>query len=251
MDALTSIKDSPVFSALSPRILDELAAAATYRTYQRGRHLWHVGERPMGLAVIASGYLKIVQPGPTGKTAICAISGKGEVLGDLAVLAHIPSRVESVFLTDGAATLIPAGTIETLASREASLALALAAATGDKVMALYDAIDALAAGRVDERVATELLKLDEHFGSTLASGARRVPVPLQRHELAELTATTPETATRVMVRWQNEGVVLTDDEGFTLLDVSKLRKIAGFDAHAEASSVPRSEPSDAARAGAE
>jgi CRP-like cAMP-binding protein len=220
---------SPVFSGIAPGVVDELARAAAWKTYQRGRHLWHVGERPTGLAVIGSGFLKVVQPGPTGKTAICAIVGKGEVLGDLALLSHMPSRVEVVFLTDGCAAIIPAATIEGLAARDATLALAIAAATGDKVMALYDAIDALAAGRVDERMATELLKLDAHFGSTLDDGTRRVPVPLQRHEIAELTATTPETATRIMVQWQNNNVVGTDEDGFTLLDVNRLRQIAGFE----------------------
>ncbi len=191
----------------------------------------------MGLAVIGSGYLKVVQPGPTGKTAICAIVGKGDVLGDLALLAHTPSRVEVVFLTDGSIAMIPAATIESLAARDATLALALAAATGDKVMQLYDAIDALTAGRVDERMATELLKLDARFGGALDDGTRRVPVPLQRHEIAELTATTPETATRIMVQWQNAGVVGTDEDGFTLIDVERLRKIAGL---SEAGEEPKS-----------
>jgi CRP-like cAMP-binding protein len=58
-------------------------------------------------------------------------------------------------------------------------------------------------------------KKDEH-GAYLS-------LSLSRQELADLLGTTLETAIRLMSRWQKEGVVLTEKEGFTIPDLEALR----------------------------
>jgi CRP/FNR family transcriptional regulator len=53
-----------------------------------------------------------------------------------------------------------------------------------------------------------------------------VPVHLSRQEIADLVGTTIETAIRVMSRWQKEGLVETERDGFLIRKIEALREIA-------------------------
>jgi CRP-like cAMP-binding protein len=53
-----------------------------------------------------------------------------------------------------------------------------------------------------------------------------VPVRLTRQEIADLCATTVETAIRVMSRWGKEGLVATERDGFLIPDPAALEVVA-------------------------
>ena len=46
-------------------------------------------------------------------------------------------------------------------------------------------------------------------------------------EIADLAGTTVETAIRIMSRWGKEGLVLTEEDGFVIPDVTRLRALVG------------------------
>ena len=80
---------------------------------------------------------------------------------------------------------------------------------------------------MEARLATLLVQLDERFGDEFDDGTALVPVVLSRQELADLVATSFETAIRAMTKWEREGVVATTQSGFSIMDRTELRKIAG------------------------
>jgi CRP/FNR family transcriptional regulator len=102
---------------------------------------------------------------------------------------------------------------------------------------LHDKIDVLSAGSVNARLATLLIKLYRQFGDEMEGGVARILVPLSRQELADLVATSFETAIRVLTRWERDGVVSTDPDGFTLHDVGALTIASGVSSDDWASSV--------------
>jgi CRP/FNR family transcriptional regulator len=53
-----------------------------------------------------------------------------------------------------------------------------------------------------------------------------IPLTLSRQELADLTGTTIETCIRIMSRWGKEHMVLTEEEGFRVLDPEALEVLA-------------------------
>ena len=56
-----------------------------------------------------------------------------------------------------------------------------------------------------------------------------IPLALSRQEIADLTATTVESAIRVMSRWGREGLVTTEADGFTIPALDALRAAARED----------------------
>jgi CRP/FNR family transcriptional regulator len=70
------------------------------------------------------------------------------------------------------------------------------------------------------------LKLADQIGVAQAGGTF-VPLPLARQELADLTGTTIETAIRIMSRWNKDGVLRTEKDGFLVADRAALEAAAG------------------------
>ncbi|MGH9399441.1 MAG: helix-turn-helix domain-containing protein [Thermoanaerobaculia bacterium] len=67
--------------------------------------------------------------------------------------------------------------------------------------------------------------MGERTGQTRPEGVF-VPLHLSRQDIADLVGTTIETAIRVMSRWQKEGLVETEKNGFLLRDLAALKQIA-------------------------
>ena len=57
-------------------------------------------------------------------------------------------------------------------------------------------------------------------------GGTFIPLPLSRQELADLTGTTIETCIRIMSRWNKEDVLLTEKDGFVVIDRATLEALA-------------------------
>jgi CRP-like cAMP-binding protein len=109
-----------------------------------------------------------------------------------------------------------------------ALASSIASGMWNKLAALHNKIDVLSAGSVEARLATLLVKLYEQFGDDFDDDTSKILVTLSRRELADLVSTSFETAIRVMSRWDREGVLETNADGFTIHNLNTLRDVAGI-----------------------
>jgi CRP/FNR family transcriptional regulator len=80
-------------------------------------------------------------------------------------------------------------------------------------------------GSVEYRAARLFSTLAQRAGQR-RDGGIFVPLHLSRQEIAELVGTTVESAIRLMSRWQKEGVVETEPEGFLIRRIESLRELA-------------------------
>jgi CRP-like cAMP-binding protein len=80
-------------------------------------------------------------------------------------------------------------------------------------------------GTAEARAAKLFLTLTDRMGEA-RDGKTFIGLPLSRQELADLIGTTLETAIRLMSRWQKEGIVLTEKEGFVIADTAALQDLS-------------------------
>jgi CRP/FNR family transcriptional regulator len=229
------LERTPALAGIDPKVLTRLAGASSEASLERGQWLWRAGDNPRALTIIRSGLVKLLRPTSRGRSAICGIFGPPESLGDDALLEGSPYPHAAVVETDTASViLVRRDVLLECANKDPRLALSMARGIQAEVRALHDKIDVLSAGAVDARLALLLLKLYDKFGDDFDDGTSRIPVALTRRELADLVATSFETAIRVMTRWEREGVVSTESDGFTLRNLQRLGDVAhgGTVAHA-------------------
>lgn len=218
----------PLFENVDGQVVERLGTAATHCRYVRGEPLWQAGQAPVALAIVRSGLVKVVRPTPNGHTAICGLFGRSSPLGEVALIKGIAYPSSTLAATKIVSVVaIPRADLLDALSRDPKLSINLLCSLEGRLNMLHDKIDVLSAGSVDARLATLLIKLYRQFGDELDGGVPRIMVPLSRQELADLVATSFETAIRVLSRWERAGVVSTDGDGFTLHDVEALSATSG------------------------
>ena len=94
-----------------------------------------------------------------------------------------------------------------------------------RLVELTNRLAELSGGRVDARLARFFLKLATDMGQSRPDGTF-IPLALSRQELADMIGTTIETAIRIMSRWGKENLVLTEKDGFVVVDRGALEAVA-------------------------
>jgi CRP/FNR family transcriptional regulator, nitrogen oxide reductase regulator len=222
------LERTALFNGIARPVVEKLAEAAVTEAHARGSMIWRVGEVPQALLFVKSGLVKLTRPAARGRTSLCGLFGAPTTLGELVLVKGMPYQNAAVAATANVAIVsIPRELVLSSVRSNPELALNLFCGFEEKFAVLHDKIDVLSAGSVEARLATLLVKLYAQFGDELADGSLRIGVPLSRQELADMVSTSFETAIRVLSRWEREGTVATDGDGFTIGDLVRLREVSG------------------------
>lgn len=222
------LEHNALFSGVAPELVRGLAGAATIQSHARGALLWRVGDMPAALSLLKNGLVKLTRPAARGRTSLCGLVGAPSSVGELVLVKGVPYQNSALAATASVTVVsIPRAAMLEALRLDSRLALNLFCGFEQKLSALHDKIDVLSAGSVEARLATLLSKLYAQFGDELADGTLRIGVPLSRQELADMVSTSFETAIRVLSRWERQGTVRTDSDGFTLGDWNQLLEIGG------------------------
>jgi CRP-like cAMP-binding protein len=85
-------------------------------------------------------------------------------------------------------------------------------------------VSQLSVHSVEQRIAHLLLRLARKFGQPSEVG-RLIQAPLSREDLAEMTGTTTESASRVISQWQKAGWIETGRQWIAVKENEKLKEI--------------------------
>jgi CRP/FNR family transcriptional regulator len=219
------LQSSPIFRRLSAEDRTRLAPHARIRDYGRGDQIFAEGSPSDRFYVIASGRVKVFKMTPAGKDVILEIFGVGDPLGAVAVYEGWPFPASAVALEDTTCITLERSAFFSLLEHHPSLVRGLLLGLTYRLIELTNRLAELTGGRVEPRFARLFLKLAGEVG-TPARGGTFIAMPLSRQELADLTGTTIETAIRIMSRWGKQGIVLTEKDGFILLDSKALEVLS-------------------------
>lgn len=228
MGVLEALERTPVMAAVDRDVLSALARTASLRTLRRRERLWNAGDTPRYFVVVRRGVLKVVRPIAAGRSVICGLFGPPDSVGELAMIKGVVYPASAIAVTEQVeVVLVPGERVLEAMRTHSDLAQGLVCNAQAKVANLLQRIDVLSAGTVEERLAHLLISLYERFGDDFDGGYSNIPIHLSRQELAELVGTSTETAIRVMSRWERDGMVTCDGNGFTLWDLKALRAVSG------------------------
>ena len=215
----------PVFRRLAPDDRTRVAEVSRLHVYPKGDVLFSEGEIPDRFCVVAEGRVKVFKMTHAGKDVILEVFGAGDPLGAVAVYEGHPYPASAVALQTTTCVEIPRGAFFALLERHPSLVRGLLAGLTMRMVELTNRVADLTGGRVEPRVARLFLKMAHEQGQADRGGIF-IPVAISRQELADLTGTTIETCIRIMSRWNKDGIVRTDKDGFVVLDRNELDAIS-------------------------
>ena len=221
------LQSTPIFRKLSADDRSRLLPHARIRDYGKGEQIFAEGTPSDRFYMIASGRVKVFKMTPAGKDVILEIFGVGDPLGAVAVYEGWPFPASAVAIEDTTCITIERAAFFALLESHPTLVRGLLLGLTHRLIELTNRLAELTGGRVEPRFARLFLKLAGDVGKP-DRGGTFIPMALSRQELADLTGTTIETAIRIMSRWGKQQIVLTEKDGFVVIDAAALEDLAAI-----------------------
>src|SRR5262245_2053320 len=95
-----------VLQGAEPAVIQHFADRATLRQLRRGEVLWQAGDASDVWAIVRSGLIKLVRRAPHGRSAICALHGPPDCVGELPALRGAPFTTSAIAATSSASVVI-------------------------------------------------------------------------------------------------------------------------------------------------
>ena len=213
----------PILASLTDEGRAALDPLCELRAYEKGSTLFDEGDPAHVIHFLFLGRVKIVKAGPD-RDLILEILGPGEPVGAVAVFEERPYPATAIALEPSGTISIPEREFFHLIEKRPEITRRLLAGLTMRLMALNRRLADMT-GSVEYRAARLFSTLADRAGQRREGGVF-VPIRLSRQEIADLAGTTIETAIRVMSRWQKEGLVETERDGFLIRRIEHLRGLA-------------------------
>lgn len=196
----------PVFHGLTPEELRSVRTSARSRMLRRGEVLFSQGDPATHAYVLEAGRMRLVQVFPDGRAVIHRILTPGEFFGGIAALGEARYPVSAEALEDSMVLGWSGEAMQRLLLRHPRVALNLLRLQARRIEELQERVQELISERVERRVARAVLRLARQAGRRTEEGIL-IDLPLSREDLANLTGTTLFTTSRILSRWERQGIV--------------------------------------------
>src|SRR5216684_9238606 len=124
-DKRALLQNNYLFSKLSPKHIDRLAACVVGKSVARGTSIFAKGDPGSCLFAICEGTVKISVPSVDGRDAVFNLIGKGDIFGEIAMLDGRPRTADVVAITDCELFIIERRDFLPLVREEPEIALKL------------------------------------------------------------------------------------------------------------------------------
>jgi CRP/FNR family transcriptional regulator len=203
------------------REVDELVFAR--RRLRRGEHLYRAGESFKSFYAFRSGFFKAYVDGPDGQSQVIGFPMAGEVVGLDGIETDV-HRLNVVTLDDGEACVIPYAHFESLAMRVPALQRQLHKLMSREIVREQELMTLLGGMRAEARVAAFLLALSEKFAKRGYS-ATQFRLRITREEIGSYLGLKLETVSRILSKFQENGLIGVELRSVAIVDAKTLAKI--------------------------
>ncbi len=238
MDQRTVLARHPVYAALPPEVIAQLAARGVFRRYRRGDSIWKKGDPAREFYVVVQGLVALFVPCGAGRSIMVGLFEPGQSVGDVQALEGT-AYTSAAFAFTTPQTVLALDRAEVLAALAMHGAAALALGRGlGRVNEQLTRRLALSTTTADARLARILLDLGERFGDELEDGSVLIPLRVTRAQLASLVGATVETTIRTLSRWHRDGHIVSDELGIVIKHPAQLASLAGNEETAGPEAAP-------------
>lgn len=203
--------------------LDELTS--TKRRLVRGTALYHIGDPFDSLYAVRSGAFKTVGVSSNGDQKVTGFYLPGEVLG-LDAIGRGEHNYTAVALEDSEVCVIVFSRLQEFALRIPELQQQLFRLLSNDITRDHGLMLLLGGMSAEQRLAAFLLSLSRRY-RRLGYSAERFNLRMTREDIGSYLGLTLETVSRLLSRFQREGLVGMQQREVELKDADRLMKLVG------------------------
>jgi CRP-like cAMP-binding protein len=207
----------PFYKGLPASTIRDINELFTERGYAAGEIIYLEKSPASRLYVVADGNVKLMRHTLSGKDVMLDILNQGEFFGSM-THTEDDTYSETAHAHSPVCTLsIEGDDFRQILSSHPPVAMKVMDIMAQRLREAHEMVRLLSVSSVEQRLAQVLLKLGDKLGESVDVGLL-IQLPLGRADLAELTGTTTETASRVMSQLQKEGLIQTGRRWVAILD---------------------------------
>jgi CRP/FNR family transcriptional regulator len=212
------LRSVPALASLPRELLSELGALCASRRVSGGASLFEQGVVANDLAVLVSGAVKVVRTtthalGET--TVVLEVARAPALLLGASLFDGQPELASVVTLRASHVLTFDRRVVQRLVGQYPAFGRMLLLHLGQVVRRNVRRIDEVASGPVDDRVRHLLEGLALEHGTPFGQG-RFIAIPLRRKDIACMVNATTETVSRVLARFEREGLTRSTRDGIWL-----------------------------------
>lgn len=221
------LKKDQLFEGLSPDQLGLLMESGVTHTFKKKEIIFREGGIPTGIFYIQAGKVKKYKATVKGGEQIFYICGEGELLGYHALLGEEYYPDSAATIQDSEITFIPKESFLLVLRNSPALSNALLKALGHEFSLFINNITNLATKTVRERLAFNLLILDEKFKLS-TKPAIHSEIDMSRTDLANMVGTAKETLVRLLQEFKRDSLIESNGRMIRIINRSGIIKEANM-----------------------
>jgi CRP-like cAMP-binding protein len=219
------ISSLPLFDGFAPEALDEMLAEARSQRTPKGVHVFAQGAQATSYFLLLHGRVRACKVTSAGEQIVMRFVGPGELFGVAPAIGAKVYPANAVAAVDSVVLAWPAAAWSALAARHSSLAAGLMRALGERLEEAQTRIAEMSTQAVERRVANALLRLAAQGGRREGEGVA-FDFPISQQDIAEMTATTLFTVSRIFTAWEAAGLIATGRQKILIRDPHGLAVLA-------------------------
>lgn len=218
------LKTFPLFADLSEADRNLVLARMVVRRFGRNSPIIFEDDIGNSLFVIVKGRVKISHISSGGGEAILAILGEGDFFGELSVIDGLGRSATVTAIDDVELMMLRRGDFMELLERIPKIAISLLKELAGRIRKSDTHIRSLSLLDARGRVASTLVRLAEDIGRIRDGRVVIEELPLQR-DLASIAGTSRETISRILSRFEADGIIRIDKGTLIFTDFENFKKM--------------------------
>lgn len=188
------------------------------RVYKKKDFIFMEGAQPIYLYFISKGEVKTYKSNNDGKELITGLHHQGQFIGFLPLLENKPNNETAVVLKESEIYLIPQQDFLTMIYTNKEIARKFISMLSSNLYQAENTLLELAYQSVRQRVATALVKLNNHNNGT----DKNHIITVARKDISAMVGTSTESLNRTLADFKEEGIIEISDSGLKILNSGRL-----------------------------
>ncbi|QIX62296.1 response regulator [Hymenobacter lutimineralis] len=188
---------------------------------RRKQAVYREGDEPTRLYFVQAGRVKTTKTTAAGKELITGIYQAGEFFGYKALLEHSPHHDSAIAVEDATLLHIPGEDFMQLLLRNPEVSQQFIHLLAGNVREREEQLVDMAYNSLRKRVADALLRLHEQAST---SAPEQPLIQLSRDDMAALIGTAPESLSRTLSEFRQDGIIELNNKFIRVLLPEKLRR---------------------------
>ncbi|SFQ26315.1 cAMP-binding domain of CRP or a regulatory subunit of cAMP-dependent protein kinases, partial [Tranquillimonas alkanivorans] len=220
------LREVPPFRRLDRPQVREILDQATPRRFEEGAPAFREGDPADRFYLLLDGFIRVMRTTPGGEQVTSLHIPSGQLFGIAAALGRDTYPATAMCAGECLTLFWPMRLWHPFVAKYDGFAEEGYKTVGTRVNEMNTRIMELATQQVEQRVAGALLRLVKQTGRKVEGGIE-IAFPITRQDISEMTGTTLHTVSRLLSKWEKDGIVSGRRKHVTVTDPHRLVVISG------------------------